>query len=113
MNHTKIEGAIVEVCGRCSNFGVLVDAPKEANYEPIRKPIAIADWDNGNLDLIPEYGKLILKKREEKGFSRYEFAKKINERESVIKRIEEEELELDEQLVKKIEKFLEIKLMEK
>jgi len=42
--------------------------------------------------------------------SRKEFAEKIKEKESVIRRIENEEMIPDETLTEKIEKFLEIKL---
>ena len=44
--------------------------------------------------------------------TREEFAKKINEKESIIKRIENEEMRPDEALTKKIERFLKIKLKE-
>ena len=42
--------------------------------------------------------------------TREEFAKKIKERESVIKRVESEDMRPDDELIKKIEKFLGIKL---
>lgn len=42
--------------------------------------------------------------------TREEFAEKIKEKESVIRRIENEEMIPDETLTEKIEKFLEIKL---
>jgi uncharacterized protein (TIGR00270 family) len=44
--------------------------------------------------------------------TREEFSKKINERESVIRRIEKEEMRPSESLTKKIENFLKIKLTE-
>ena len=42
--------------------------------------------------------------------SREQFAEKIKEKESVIKRVENEEMTPDDALTEKIERFLEIKL---
>jgi uncharacterized protein (TIGR00270 family) len=59
---------------------------------------------------IENYGKVIIETREKKGLSREEFAEKIKEKESVIKRIENQEMIPDYTLTDKIERFLEIKL---
>lgn len=108
LNHAKVEGAVIEVCERCSRFGTKVDV-QETVYKPIKKPIIIADL-NDSLDLVPEYGKIIAKIRQNKGLTRYDLAKTLNEKESVIRRLEEENLEPNEDLVKRVENFLGIKL---
>jgi len=59
---------------------------------------------------VDNYGKLIVETRGKKKLTREEFAKKINEKVSVIKRVESEEMEPDDVLTEKIERFLEIKL---
>jgi len=59
---------------------------------------------------VDNYGKRIIETRKRMNLTREEFAKKINERESVIKRIENEEMRPNETLTKKIERFLKIKL---
>lgn len=111
LNSTMIEGAIVEVCERCSKFGTKVDM--QVDYKSIKKTIKFSELENLNLELVPEYGRLIVRVRESKGLTRYDFAKKINEKESVVKRIEEEEFEPSEELTKKIEDFLDIRLRDK
>ena len=63
--------------------------------------------------MIPEYGKLVAKVRESKGLTRYDFAQKINEKESILKRIEDEDFEPSEDLISKIEDFLDIGLKER
>ena len=113
MTHIKIEGAVIEVCERCSRFGTKVNVPQPSAYNPIKNTIQIAELGNSDLELVPEYGKLIVKVRESKGLTRYDFAKRINEKESVVKRLEEEEFEPDGQMIKKIEDFLDIRLQEK
>lgn len=108
-----IEGAIVDACDKCSNFGTKVDIGQESAYKAVKKTIKISELENPELELIPEYGRIIATVREDKGLTRYDFAKKINEKESVVKRLEEEGLEPDAELVRKIEDFLDIRLREK
>jgi putative transcription factor len=60
--------------------------------------------------LVDNYGKMIIEARKKRNLTREEFAKKINEKESVIRRVEAEEMEPDDTLIEKIERFLEIKL---
>jgi len=60
--------------------------------------------------LVDNYGKMIVEARKKRNLTREEFAKKIKEKESVIRRVETEEMMPDDALVKKIERFLEIKL---
>ncbi len=108
-----IEGAVIEVCERCSKFGTKVNVQQEAVYKAIKRSIKISDLGNVDLELVPEYGRLIARVREDKGLTRYDVAKKINEKESVVKRLEDQEFEPAEELIKKIENFLDIRLRER
>jgi len=108
-----IEGAVVEACDKCSNFGTKVNIGQEPAYKAIKKTIKISELANVDLELVPEYGRIVATVREDKGLTRYDFAKKINEKESVIKRLEEEGFEPDGELLKKIEDFLDIRLRER
>ncbi|MEM5797155.1 MAG: multiprotein bridging factor aMBF1 [Candidatus Aenigmatarchaeota archaeon] len=107
----RIEGAVIEVCERCSKFGTKVNV--SPTYIPIKKTIKVSELGETDLELVPDYGRIIARVRESKGLTRYDLAKKINEKESVIKRVEDEELEPDEELIRKIEDFLDIRLREK
>ncbi len=60
--------------------------------------------------LIDNYGKKIIETRKKINLTREEFAKKINEKESVIRRVESEEMRPNDKLIEKIERFLDIKL---
>jgi uncharacterized protein (TIGR00270 family) len=60
--------------------------------------------------IVDNYGKKIIEARKKINLTREKFAKKINEKESVIRRVESEEMEPDDKLTEKIERFLEIKL---
>lgn len=66
--------------------------------------------EEGETEMIDNYGKKIIKARKGMNLNREEFAKKINEKESLIKRIESEEMRPNDKLIEKIERFLDIKL---
>ena len=104
----EIEGSILEVCENCTKFGKrVIEKPK---YQPIKK---IKAKKLELEELIPDYGKIIKLYRERKGMTRKDFAKALVEKESVIRRIEESQMEPDEQLRKKIEKLLGVSLVRK
>ena len=99
----EVEGSIVNVCPNCVKFGKPVEVKMETASEP-----AIED----SMELASDYGTRIKKARESQRISRTEFANNINERESVIKRVENQTMIPDDELVKKIERFLKISLSE-
>jgi putative transcription factor len=107
----KIEGSIVDVCDKCVKFGSRV--VEQPTYKPIVRKIDFEELKENEFVLASGYGKKIRYARETRGLTREEFANRINEKESVIKRIEDEEMEPDEELTKRIEKFLGIKLTER
>ncbi len=107
MNKALVEGSIVDVCDRCVRFGKKISEP--VAYRPITRKI---EFKEPEIELIYDYGKMIAKIRESKGLTREEFAKRLSEKGSVVRRIEEEQMIPNEELVKKIESFLGIKLMQ-
>ena len=105
----KIEGSKIEVCENCVKYGELVEEVKPKKVLEVKpKDVEIGTEE----ELKPNYGKIIVEARKKMGLDRKEFARKINEKESIIKRIESERMRPDEKLRKKIENFLGIKLTE-
>ena len=117
-----IEGAVLKVCEDCAKFGNEV-SPKEAR-KYVRASSAISERlemrerrmrekdvleDEEVLD--PDFPEKIREARRNLGLTQEELAKKINEKHSVIAKIEHGELVPDENLRKKLEKALDIKLM--
>jgi putative transcription factor len=64
------------------------------------------------LAMVDDYGAKIRKARQKMGMNVEDFAGKINEKESVIKKLEKEELNPDRKLIRKIESALKIELLE-
>jgi len=108
----QVEGSRIEVCESCGKYGnVLKEARSEVKRVFIKKVIA-PELEESEEEFKSNYGRLIIQARQKMGLERKEFAMKINEKESIIRRVELQQMIPDEKVRKKIEKFLEIKLTE-
>ena len=101
-----IEGSTLNVCTDCSKFGKVISQHKIEKIEKIKqtKPEEIEI-------IIDGYSKLIKNAREKLNLKQEELAKKISEKVSVIHLIETGHLEPNIDLAKKLERFLNIKLI--
>ena len=63
--------------------------------------------------LVENFNDLIKNSRESQGMTQKEFAKKINEKESIVHKIETGSIKPSIQIARKLEKTLNIKLIEK
>lgn len=114
---TKIDGSIMAVCSECAKFGRIQKTPKKSNNKKsnFKKPIRqnYRRNDEPKDELIENYNEIIRNKREAKNWTREKLGEKINEKVSVITRIESKKMIPDNKLTKKIEKTLNITLVEK
>lgn len=117
----KVEGSVVNVCKECSKLGKIQRTPvaptrfkkptnskakKTANPTPKR---SYREPD----EIVENYAELIRNARESKKISREVLAKSLSEKTSIINRLESGKMEPDLKLAKKIEKKLNIQLIEK
>ncbi|MEM2133478.1 MAG: multiprotein bridging factor aMBF1 [Candidatus Jordarchaeaceae archaeon] len=125
--NVNIEGAELTVCENCVKFGdslkdlsvtskgskTILVSPKKVIR--VKRPRAKLDSKDFFLDedLVEDYAYKIRRAREGKGLSHEELAKKINERVTIIKKIETGKMQPSLALVKKLEKELQINLTEK
>jgi len=120
----KIEGCVAVCCNECARYGQIVGDVRP-HVEPPKKPvIAQAAKSAPTLSKVlaaelsvptlkEEYGKVIKDAREKRGLKMEDFAKMLNEPESLIHRIESNKFEPSDGLAHKIESALRIKLFEK
>lgn len=117
----KIEGSVMVVCKECSKLGKIQKAPPKPKYvkqsNKSKRPAATRNRpysrnDEPSEELIEDFSLEVRKAREAKNWSREDLGKKINERVSVITRIETGKMTPDIKLTKKLEKALGIKLLE-
>jgi putative transcription factor len=116
--HRKvIEGGRLTVCGRCAGFGSGEWSPNRSiprmrgNPPPSRRPRSEVEATEG-LALIDDYGATIRKARQKKRLNVEDFSRMIKEKESVVKKLEQEELNPDRKLIRKLESALSVKLLE-
>ena len=117
----KIEGSVMVVCKECSKLGKIQKAPPKPKFTKQSKSKksnktanrSYSRNDEPTEELIEDYEMAIRNAREARDWSREDLGKKINERVSVITRIETGKMTPDIKLTKKLEKTLNIKLLEK
>jgi putative transcription factor len=111
-----IEGGKMTVCGRCASFGTAEWTPDRPRDRPMWRPVQRRPRSDveaaETLAMVDDYGAKIRKARQKMGMNVEDFAGKINEKESVIKKLEKEELNPDGKLIRKIGSALKIELLE-
>ena len=115
-----VEGAKLQVCQNCSkfgrsastkqNFGDSTPKFKKKHTTPKR---TVKIKDDSSLDLIEEYSLKIKQAREKLKLTQDGLGKKINEPASLIKRIEQGKVRPSIKIAKKLERNLNIILLEK
>ena len=116
----KIEGSVMIVCEECAKLGKIQKTPPKPKFQKTTKRKKqvntsknYSNNDEPKEELIENYNTTVRNARERKNWSREDLGKKINERVSVINRIESGKMVPDIKLTKKLEKTLDITLLEK
>jgi len=105
-----VEGSVLEVCNRCKEFGDIIGVHKDEIKREQPKKVYFKEPEEYVVD---DYNVKIKKAREKLGMKQEDLAKKINEKESTIHKIESGQLKPSLVLANKFERFLSIKLIEK
>lgn len=103
-----VEGSMLSVCKNCAKFGNVVEVKKPTVYKQVFEVQKEQVFD----EIVEGYGEKIKKARTEKNLTQDDLAKKIAVKESVIRKIETEEIKPDLVTAKKLENFLKVKLIE-
>lgn len=133
----KVEGSILSVCASCARFGVAIDPPpapvhvSDSSFQPMRPPgPAAAPLPLGDrlsagrrrleerdlyrelpeMELAPDWSKRIRAAREKLAWTPDDLAKKLNEKKSVVLKIESDGFRPSDAMVRKIEHLLKIRL---
>jgi putative transcription factor len=122
LKRAVVEGSVLNVCGQCAKFGKIVEEKRESAEVRRESPRPIVSPGKSySRDIFTEadkrvlafdYSKRIRVARMEKGWTLEELGKVINEKKSIISKLENGMLRPDKRLVSKLEKTLKIKLME-
>ncbi|MBW2988150.1 multiprotein-bridging factor 1 family protein, partial [Candidatus Woesearchaeota archaeon] len=102
------------VCKECSGYGVVLGKakPQTPNIPKQVETPRSAEEPEKIETIVPDFAQIIRKKREQMGLKQEEFAKRINEKESLIHKIETGTFTPSIKLARKIERFLHVKLVQ-
>ena len=117
-------GAIFKTCQKCSKLGKLITSKihstkiSSVSSPKIRIPLSTpkrnytsVQFSEPEVDLVNGFSHLIRQARERMGISQEELGQKTNEKPSVIRLVESGRLKPNDILIRKLERFLKIKLL--
>jgi putative transcription factor len=113
---TKVDGSIMLTCKECSKFGKVqreVPKPKRPGAPRGGAPRRIQRPKEPAEEVVENVKDIVRQAREKKGWSREELGEKIYEKASVVSRIESGKMVPDLKLARKIEKLMNVVLIEK
>jgi putative transcription factor len=125
-----VEGSLLSVCGDCTRFGAEVAGPAqplrirhpgnpvvaqrlEQRQRRMSERDIYASSEVGAEELVDDYGERIRTAREAKGWKQTDLGARINEKASVIAKLETNAMVPPDSLIPKLERALGIKLREK
>jgi putative transcription factor len=128
-SRVRIERSVLQLCADCEKFGERVDppvAPAAAVAPPVgRRPLVAATRSStgprrleerdlyreiGELELAPDWGRRVRVAREALTWNPEELAKRLNEKKSVVLKIETGGFHPPDALVRKLEHLLKVRL---
>jgi len=104
-----VEGVELNVCPACGKFGKVIGHVKKEIPKAVHKR---AEPEEKIELLVEDYASIIKNKRESMGLNQKEFALRINEKESIVHKIETGSFTPPVSLAKKLEKILGVKITE-
>jgi putative transcription factor len=123
----RVEGAELQVCSKCEKFGTEVQQvrrtdlvrPSDPRQGSPKAPAAVPSayrkrdlFDFMEGEIVDDYHERIRRARIEKGLSQKDLAMQMKEKEHLIQKIENHDLIPEENVRKKLEKALGIRLID-
>ncbi|MFB6145648.1 MAG: multiprotein bridging factor aMBF1 [Candidatus Nanohaloarchaea archaeon] len=107
LKKVKIEGAVLKACDSCADMGTEVSTSSKKRKKKSRNR---SRSRRNEKVLVNDYGTRVKEAREDEEISIKELADDLNEKESLISKIEKQDLKPDNSLAEKLSKRLGIKL---
>ncbi len=104
-----VEGTLLNVCAGCAKFGEEVRTPQEAKRKLVSR--AEEEKDEVEQEIVSDFGRLVRIAREKLGLTQPALGKLVNEKESVILRMESGKMTPDLKTARKLERALKIRLV--
>ena len=128
LSRVRVEGSVLRLCADCSKFGVVLEAPptpiavrvpaagagsvSPGRQAPRGRSLEERDLykEMPDMELAPDWGKRIRVAREKLTWTPEDLAKKLNEKKSVVLKLESGNFHPPDATVRKIEHLLKIRL---
>ena len=104
-----VEGSALQLCRRCKEFGDVIETAQESRAPKKKPQINLPEPEEF---IVEDYSLKLKDSREKLGITQKELAEKINEKESVIHKLESGHMKPSMTLAVKLEKFLGLKLID-
>ena len=116
----KISGSVLRVCTSCAGMGKQTTYRESVGHrafvaQTLEKRLQKTRYKEISTDdkvLVSDYGSVVRKAREKKGLDHASLALKISEKKSIITSVESGNMKPNEKLIRKLENFLNINLLE-
>lgn len=108
----RLEDTTLEVCKACSNFGDILEKKEPEKQKP-KKEFSAKKRESVEEEIVSNYAEVVRGGIKKKGVEAKELAKKLCEKEKLINRIISGSRKPDLTLARKLEKALQIRLIEK
>ncbi len=104
--YAMVEGTRLNVCSTCGKFGKMLKKPEQAVRKPVSRAPEVVEV------VVSDYAQKIRSAREKSGMTQKDFARSLNEKESIVHKLESGTFSPPISLARKLEKLLKIKLVE-
>jgi putative transcription factor len=127
-NRVRLEGSVLSLCDECSKFGELVSPPpipvtlpdegfRSSSRSPSRSPMRPRRTEERDLfqdipelELRPDWFKRIRTAREQRKWTPEELGKRLNEKKSVVLKLETGSFRPSDALISKLEHLLQTRI---
>ncbi len=104
-----VEGSELTVCDKCRDLGV---EAKNVKIRVVKRKVApkpiMEDYE-----VVENFHEIIRKEREKRGWTQEELAKRIQEKVTLIKKLENKEITPEKDVIEKLERLFNISLRER